>query len=263
MITNPATAAGGETTIVASTRSILIIAQRDLTRQVRHPGVLAAQAVQILFFVLVYGIGFGGMIAPIDGVAFSAYVYPGIIAIQVVTIGLSSGLTYAWDRDFGVLREMLVAPVPRICLPLGKVAATVTLMAAQSAAMLAVAPLLGLDLSAASFTAGILVYAGTAAVFSVIGLLLATTISSVQTLQAAIQMGMYPLLFLSGSVFNPGQVPAWLAVAMAANPMSYAVDLARHTLLAAATGHPVWLDLLVLGGLLTTAFAILRARVGS
>ncbi|BCJ44142.1 transport permease protein [Actinoplanes ianthinogenes] len=263
MVTTTAVAPAGEAALVTSARAILIIAQRDLFRQVRHPGVLAAQAVQILFFVLVYAVGFDGMIAPVDGVAFSAYVYPGIIAVQVVTVGISSGLTYAWDRDYGVLREMLVAPVPRICLPLGKVAATVALMAAQSAVMLAVAPLLDLPLSVLSFAAGVGVYAATAAVFSVIGLLLATVIASVQTLQAAVQMGMYPLLFLSGSVFNPDQVPSWLATAMAINPMTYAVDLARHALLATPSGLPVWLDLVVLGALLAIAGTVLRARVGS
>jgi ABC-2 type transport system permease protein len=262
MVTNTAVAPAG-TAPAASARAILIIAQRDLFRQVRHPGVLAAQAVQILFFILVYAVGFDGMIAPVDGVPFSAYVYPGIIAVQVVTVGISSGLTYAWDRDYGVLKEMLVAPVPRICLPLGKVAATLTLMAGQSAVMLAAAPLLGLDLSVLSFTAGVAVFAVTAAVFSVIGLLLATMIASVQTLQAAVQMGMYPLLFLSGSVFNPEQVPGWLAVAMAVNPMTYAVDLARHALLGTAGGCPVWLVVLVLAGLLATTGTALRARVGS
>ncbi|GIF13384.1 ABC transporter permease [Actinoplanes teichomyceticus] len=253
----------GETVPAGSARATRIIAQRDLCRQVRHPGALAAQAVQMLFFVLVYAVGFDGMIAPVDGVAFSAYVYPGIIAVQVVTAGIGSGLTYAWDRDHGVLREMLVAPVPRICLPLGKVAATVTLVATQTAAMLAVAPLLGLRLSAASFAAGVGGYAAAAAVFSVIGLLLATLIASARTLQATVQVGMYPLLFLSGSVFDPEQAPSWLAVAVAINPMTYAVDLARHALLATPSGHPVWVDVLVLGGLLAGAGAALRARVGS
>lgn len=190
--------------------AVAVIARRDVERQLRRPGVLASQLVQIGFFVLVYAIGIGGMVPQVDGVPFAAYAFPGIVLLQVVTVGVSSGLTYAWDRDFGVLREMLVAPVPRICLPAGKALGAVTVITAQSAAIVALGPLLGLRLTATSYLLAVACCAATAGVFSLLGLYLAMAISRVETLQAAIQLAMYPLLFLSGSVFAIDSAPSWL-----------------------------------------------------
>ncbi|GAA3137963.1 ABC transporter permease [Planomonospora alba] len=243
-------------------RAVGVIAHRDLLRQVKRPGMLLSQAVQLLFFVLVYAVGFNGMIGSVGSVPFSAYVLPGIIAIQVVSIGVASGQTYAWDREYGVLRELLVAPVPRICLPLGKIAAGAGMVTAQSAVMLAFSPLTGVSLTPGRFTAALGCYALAAVVFSVIGLCLATVIERVQTLQATVQLAMFPMLFLSGSVFSPQDAPDWLAWVMHLNPMTYAVDLARQALLGTGGLLPWWTDLCVLGAMLAAVLALLRIRSG-
>ncbi|GAA2978737.1 ABC transporter permease [Actinokineospora diospyrosa] len=243
-------------------RALGVVAARDLHRQARHPGVLVAQGVQVLFFLLVYAIGFDGMIGSVDGLPFSAYVYPGIVAIQVVTLGVSSGLTYAFDREYGMLREMLVAPVPRLCLPLGKVVATAVLAGGQAAVMLAFAPLLGLPLSLVGYLGGVLAFAVVCVVFGLAGVLLATLVPQVQTLQSVVQMAMYPLLFLSGSVFRPDAGPGWLSAVMRINPMTYATDAIRHLLIPGHGAFPLWLDLVVLAGLTAVLATVLRWKVG-
>lgn len=249
-------------TLASSVRATLVIAHRDLLRQARNPGALLSQAVQIVFFVLVFAVGFDRMIGTVEGVAFSAYVFPGIIAIQVVTLSVSAGLTYAMDREYGVLRELLVAPVPRICLPLGKVVATSALLAVQSVVMLLFAPLFGLSLTLVSFLAATLAFTATAAVFSVLGLFLAMVIRRVETLQSVVQLAMYPLLFLSGSVFRVQDVPNWLAAVIRLNPMTYSVDLARQTLFGGIGSPVMWLDCLVLLALAVTFGAGIRLRMG-
>lgn len=243
-------------------RAIGVIAHRDLLRQAKRPGVLISQGAQIFFFVLVYAVGFDGMIGSVGDAPFSAYVFPGIIAIQVVSIGVASGQTYAWDREYGVLRELLVAPVPPVCLPLGKVVAGAGTVTAQSTVMLAFAPLMGVDLTAGRFAAALGCYALAATVFSVIGLCLATVITRVQTLQATVQLAMFPMLFLSGSVFSPEDVPVWLGWIMHINPMTYAVDLARQTLLGGGGLLPRWVDLTALAAILAAAMTVLRLRSG-
>lgn len=249
----------------AALRGTLVVAHRDLLRQTRHLGTLVAQAAQILFFVLVYAVGFSSMVGSVAGVSFSAYVYPGIITIQVVTLGMNTGLTYAMDREFGVLREMLVAPVPRMCLPAGKIVASCVLLTVQSMLMLLPAPVLGLSLTPGRYLAGGAVFLVTAAAFSLIGLLLAVLVRRIETLQAAVQLAMYPLLFLSGSVFRPDAVPHWLSGAMQLNPMTYAVDLARHVLLRSGTAAgflPMGRDVLVLTGMVLACGFALRLRIG-
>ncbi|MEE1737280.1 ABC transporter permease [Streptomyces sp. BE147] len=254
--------AAGDAPLRVALRAIAVIAHRDLLRQAKRPGVLLSQAVQILFFVLVYAVGFNGMIGVVGSVSFSAYVFPGIIGIQVVSIGVASGQSYAWDREYGVLRELLVAPVPRICLPLGKVVAGAGMVTVQSMLMLAFSPLMGVPLTTARFVLAVGCYALAATVFSVIGLCLATVVKRVQTLQATVQLAMFPLLFLSGSVFSVQDVPGWLASVMYLNPMTYAVDLARQTLLGGGGVLPWLMDLGVLTGILVAVLALLRVRSG-
>lgn len=251
-----------ESTLRVSLRAIGVIAHRDLLRQVKKLGVLCSQAAQIFFFVLVYAVGFDGMVGSVGSMPFSAYVFPGIVAIQVVSIGIASGQSYAWDREYGVLRELLVAPVPRVCLPLGKVLAGAGMVTLQSALMLAFSPLMGIPLDAARYGAAVGCYALAAVVFSVIGLCLATLIKRVQTLQATVQMAMFPMLFLSGSVFAADDAPGWLGWIMRLNPMTYAVDLARQTLLGTGGALPWWVDLTALGGILVLVLTLLRIRSG-
>ncbi|SDC53728.1 ABC transporter permease [Actinokineospora iranica] len=245
-----------------SMRAIAVVASRDLHRQTRHPAALAAQAAQIVFFVLVYAVGFDGMIGTVGSVPFSTFVFPGIVAIQIVTVGVSSGLTYAFDREFGALREMLVAPVPRLCLPLGKVAASAVSAGAQSAVLLLFAPLLRVPLTLSTFAAAVLGYTLTGAVFGLAGIALATVVPQVTTLQSVVQMAMYPLLFLSGSVFRPESGPSWLAWAVWANPMTYAVDGIRQVLIDAPGSVPLWVDAGVVGGLALALVWFLGRRIG-
>lgn len=251
--------------LAAGLQGTVVVAHRDLLRQLRNPGILIAQAVQLVFFVLVYAVGFNSMVGSVGGTSFSAFVYPGIVSIQVVMIGMTSGLSYAMDRQFGVLREMQVAPVPRVCLPAGKIAATCLELTVQAMLMLLAAPLLGLRLTPGSYFAGVAVFAVTAALFGLIGLLLAASVKHVETLQGVVQLAMYPLLFLSGSVFRPDSVPRWLSMLMQVNPMTYAVDLARHELLRTGPSAgflPLGRDAAVMGGLVLVFGLALRLKVG-
>lgn len=246
-------------------RAVAVIAQRDLIRQLKHPGMLVTQAMQMLFVVVVFGVGFNAMIGPSGGLPFSAYVFPGIIAIQVVTVGINAGLGYAWDREFGVLREMLVAPVPKVCLPAGKVVATGVIVGVQAAAMLLASPLLQVPLTATGLLAGTAAYTLAGMVFAGIGLLLATSIKRIQTLQSSVALAMFPMLFLSGSVFRPEDIPGWLGGLIMINPMSYAVDLVRHVVLAGrqyAGLASAGVDLLMLLGIGLLAAVCIRWRVG-
>ncbi|MFG2445263.1 ABC transporter permease [Nocardia fluminea] len=259
----PTVAAGQERAVISFSRAVGVIAARDLRRQIRRPGLLISNVAQLLFFIVIYAVGFDAMVGNVGSVSFSAFILPGIIAIQAATVGISTGLSYAWDREFGVLREMTVAPVPRMCLPLGKVVSTGVVVGAQSLLLLLCAPVFGLSLSAAQLAVAELIYLGGSAVFSLLGLFLATTVRQMQTLQACVQMTMLPMLFLSGAVFQPTGVPAWLAMFILVNPMTYLVDLGRQVMLGTEFGLvSIGVDVLVLAGLALGFAASIRIRVG-
>ncbi|WP_223885302.1 ABC transporter permease [Nocardia colli] len=252
-----------ERSMISSARAVWVIANRDLQRQIRRPGLLISNAAQLLFFIAIYAVGFDAMVGSVGQVSFSAYILPGIIAIQVATVGVATGLSYAWDREFGVLREMTVAPVPRMCLPMGKVVSTGIVVGVQSLLLLLCAPIFGLSPTFAQIAIAAVIYLFGSAVFSLFGLFLATTLRQIQTLQASVQMAMLPMLFLSGSVFQPAGVPSWLSAVIRINPLTYLVDAGRQVLVGTEQALvPVAVDVLVLVSL-ALFFAIgIRVKIG-
>jgi ABC-2 type transport system permease protein len=254
-------------TLTDGRRAVAVVAQRELLRQLKQRSSLAAQALQMVFFLLVYAVGVASQVPTSGGLSFAAFVFPGIVAINVVTTGVSAGMTYAWDREYGFAREMFVAPVPRIAIPLGKALGVTVQATVQASVLLLAAPVVGVRLGAVSFLLGLVTAALVAAVFCLLGLLLACLVHRADVLQSMVQLLMYPLLFLSGSVFDPASAPTWLQTAMHLNPMSYAVDLLRQALLVSQPGVvPTVLsarqDLVLLLVLALGLFTGLRARVG-
>jgi ABC-2 type transport system permease protein len=227
-----------------------------------------SQLLQLVFFLLVYAIGFNRMVGSVDGVPFSGYVFPGILAIQTASGCISSGMSFAWDREFGFLREMLVAPVPRWSLALGKAAGSIVPCVVQGAVTMLLAPVAGVHIGLRGAVLGLAAVAVTAGTFCGVGLLAALLFRRVETLQQVVQLVMFPLLFLSGSVFRPDQVPTWLSTAIWFNPLSYAVDLLRQALITApGGGHlphlvPAGVDLAALAALTAVLAIGVRRRLG-
>ncbi len=258
---------GGGRGAGAALRGVEVIASRELVRQLGKPGLLVTQGVQVLFFVLVYAVGFGSMIGPSGGTSFRGYVFPGIIAIHIVATGMNAGMSYAWDREYGFMREMLVAPVPRWSVPLGKIAGTAVSITVQCAVLLACGPLLDVRLSVSRYLLGLAACAGIASLFCSFGLMFALVVRRLEVLQGVVQLSLFPMLFLSGSVFDPAQAPGWLGTAMWANPMTYAVDLLRAAVLRPAVGTgtalaPAWVDLVVLAAMAAVVASAIRLRSG-
>lgn len=241
------------------------VAQRELLRLRAQPSQLFSQALQLVFFLLVYAVGLGGMVSqPGTGISFAAFVFPGVIAIMAVTSGVSAGLTFAWDREFGFMREMMIAPAPRLALCAGKVLGVTAQAVTLGAVFLLTGPLFGVALSPASYFLSVLTIALVATTFCLVGLAAAVNFTKVETLQSTTQLLMYPMLFLSGSVFDPGHTNRWLNLGVHLNPMTYGVDLLRHTLLAGNFNAvaPVSVDLAVSFVVCALMTALIRMRIG-
>lgn len=204
---------------------------RDLLKQIRTPGTLVTQFVQIGFFIVLYGVGFSGMVGGVSQVSFLAFVYPGLIVIQIATVSLMAGLSLAWDRAFGFSRVMLVSPAPRCAIPLGKVGSTAVIAVVQAALMILAAPVLGIHVTPTGAVAALGAAALASAVFCLLGMFIAVKLRSIEVAQGVAQLAMFPMLFLSGSVFDPRSVPEWLMAVIALNPMTYGVALTRSSLL--------------------------------
>jgi ABC-2 type transport system permease protein len=229
-------------------RGTWVVAYRELLRFVNERSRIVSSLAFPLLFLVIFGAGFGkviGSLAP--GIDYIQFMYPGIVAQSVLTSSLFAGVSVVWDREFGFLREILVAPIGRGGIVLGKaIGATVTALL-QVAVMLVLAPVLGVDLSPAIVLGLVPVVAILALGLSGLGILIASFMTSQQGFQLVIQLLIFPLIFLAGVFFPVNNVPDWLQVVSKINPLTYGVDAIRQIFL----GSDVALGVTVLGHTMT------------
>jgi ABC-2 type transport system permease protein len=211
----------------------LMVWSREMIRYRRNRTRILSGLTQPVLFLFVMGYGMGGLVGTRGGFNFRQFVFPGIVAMTVVTTAMFSAISIVWDREFGFLREMLVAPVGRGALVLGKTAGGSTVAAAQGAIMLALAPLVGVRLTALLVVEVIGLEFVMAVAVTAFGVFVASRIQKMEAFQVVMQMLMMPMLFLSGALFPLNNLPAWLTVITRLNPMTYAVDPLRRVVFAA------------------------------
>ncbi len=188
-----------------------------------------------LFFLFIFGSGLGsrlGMLGP--GVNFSQFMFPGVIGMTVFMGSFMGGVSVVWDREFGFLKEVLVAPVSRTAVALGKTLGTATIAIIQGVLTLIFAPLIGVSLSALTVLALLPLMFLLAITMGAFGVLLATRIKSMQAFQVIVQMLMFPMMFLSGVFFPVEGLPAWMNFLVKINPATYGIAPIREVMLGEA-----------------------------
>ena len=162
------------------------------------------------------------------GFDFRTFMFPGIIAMTVLFTAVFSAVSIVWDREFGFLREILVAPVSRGAIILGKAFGGATVATVQGVIMLALAGFVHVPYNPVLMLTLIAEMALTAFMITSLGLMLASRITEVQAFQVVIQFFVMPMFFLSGAMFPLSKLPKWLAVLTRVDPLSYAVDPMRR-----------------------------------
>jgi ABC-2 type transport system permease protein len=207
---------------------------------------------QPLIFLVIFGAGFGNLIGSVaPGVDFIQFMYPGIIAMGVLTTSLFAGVSVVWDREFGFLRELLVAPLGRTGIVLGKAVGAAAIALLQVALMLLITPIVGVDIDAQTILLLVPVVFILSIALSGLGLLVASYMRSQQGFQLLIQLLIFPLIFLAGVFFPINQAPDWLQVISKFNPLTYGVDAIRQIFLGSGSGP--YLGVTVLGHTMTLA----------
>jgi ABC-2 type transport system permease protein len=221
-------------------RAVWVIAYREFLRFVQERSRLFSSFAMPLLFLVIFGAGFNRIIGSLTpGVDFIQFMYPGIIAMTVLMTSIFSGISVVWDREFGFLKEVLVAPLNRTGVVLGKVVGGSGVAIAQGLIMLALAPLLGVSLTPLMVLKLIPLLMVLSLTLSGLGILIASRMRSQQGFQLVMQLLIFPLIFLSGVFFPVNNVPQWLEVISKINPVSYGVDAIRQLFLggeAAAAG---------------------------
>jgi len=231
---------------------IYTIWYRDLLRFRRDKVRMVGAITFPLLFLVVFGSGLSGtmgMLAP--GVNFSKFIFPGIVGMTVLMTSFTAGISVVWDREFGFLREVLVAPISRVSVAAGKTLGGATIALIQGIVILLFAPIFGVTLSAGIVLKLLPVMFLVACTLSAMGILLASRIKSIEAHQVVMQFLLFPMIFLSGVFFPVNNLPSWMNILVKVNPATYGVDSIRQLVLGP---QPTTLfDLTVLGHTMSIA----------
>jgi ABC-2 type transport system permease protein len=228
---------------------------REMLRFWRSKSRIIGALATPLFFLVVLGAGFSSSFQLRGGGTFNkSYLAPGLIGMAVLFSSLMGGVSIIWDREFGFLKEILIAPVSRFFVALGKAVGGVTTAMIQGILIMIIAWLIGVEyVSIPGVLASIVVMFISGIGFIGLGIALASIIDSHEGYQMVMSFLTMPLVLLSGAFFPISNLPEWLLVFVYANPLTYGVEAIRWCLLG-NSAIPVSLSIIVL---LLFAFAMI------
>lgn len=220
---------------------------REMIRFSRSKSRIIGALVTPLFFLIILGTGFSSAFQVKGGGTFDkSYLAPGLIGMSVLFASLMGGVSIIWDREFGFLKEILIAPVSRFFVSLGKAIGGVTTAMIQGILIMIIARLIGVQyVSFWGVLAGICVMFISGIGFIGLGIAIASKIESHEGFQMVMSFLTMPLVLLSGAFFPITNLPGWLKILVYANPLTYGVEALRYFLLGKST-ISIWLSIAVL-----------------
>ncbi|ABZ84592.1 daunorubicin resistance transmembrane protein, putative [Heliomicrobium modesticaldum Ice1] len=214
-------------------KTIYVIWRRELLRFIREKSQWAGMILQPTFYLTFVGTGIAASmrfrIAPEGAdVSYMTFIYPGIIAMSVLFTAMSSGISIIWDREFGFLKEILVAPVPRWAISVGKALGIGTIVCFQGVVLLCLSPLAGVPITIGKALLVLPVCALIGFSIGLLGLSIAGRMESMQGFQLISNFLTMPMFFLSGAMYPMQSAPSWLQWLMRVDPLTYGVDALRN-----------------------------------
>ncbi len=204
--------------------TIYILWLRQLKRYFRSRSRIIGSVAQPLLFLVALGFGFGPIYAKAGGGNYINFLAPGIIAMSVLFTAIFSGIEIIWDRQFGFLKETLVAPVSRINIMLGRTLGGATVACFQGVLVFLAAMLIGFRPSGGLLWLGFIFMALIALLFTALGTAIASILEDMQGFQLIMNFLVMPIFFLSGALFPLDGLPKSLVLVASFDPLSYGVD---------------------------------------
>lgn len=233
--------------------------ERDIIRFLRMRTRLYGSLVRSLVWFFALGLGLRHSYVPLEGIDYMQFILPGIIAMSIIFSAIQSAISIVWDREFGFLKEILVAPVPRATVVFGKALGGATTATLQGVVVLLMAPLANINLTIISVIMALGAMFLTALCMSSLGIVIAARLTDFESFSSLQNFITMPMFLLSGAIFPMSGLPGWFHNILLANPLTYGVDMIRGAL-TGLYNHTVLTDALVLAAL-TTLFLTLSIRL--
>jgi ABC-2 type transport system permease protein len=210
--------------------AIWALTWRDLKRFSRDRSQILGALARPLLWLLFMGKGLRSSVPQVAGVDYQHFVFAGAIAMSVLFSGMFQSITIIWDREFGFLKEVLVAPISRASIVIGKTLSGAAVTLVQGVLAVLFAPLVSIHLGVGELAALVGVIALLSIAITSLGVVIATRMQTFEGFGVISNFVVLPLYFLSGGVFPIEHLPRWMAILVRANPVTYAVDLMRHAI---------------------------------
>ncbi|HEY2428519.1 MAG TPA: ABC transporter permease [Acidimicrobiales bacterium] len=219
--------AGG--TFADDLRAMRMVWKRELIRFFRNRIRIVTSLMQPILFLFVLGSGLGGITEGVTGhFNFKTFMFPGVLSMAVLFTAIFSAISIVWDREFGFLREMLVAPVSRSSIVVGKCLGGATVATFQGLVMLCLAGAVKVPYDPGLLLVLVLELLLVAVALTSFGVMAASRIEQVESFQVVMQFFVLPMFFLSGAVFPLAKLPTWLRALTVIDPLTYGVDPMRR-----------------------------------
>ncbi|MCX6813204.1 MAG: ABC transporter permease [Candidatus Azambacteria bacterium] len=230
-------------------KKIYILWLRQIKRYLRSKSRIVGSLAQPLLFLLAMGYGFGAVFQQAGQGNYISFLVPGIIGMSIIFTAIFSGIEIIWDRQFGFLKEIMVAPMSRLNIMIGRTLGGATVATMQGLIVLTISLLFGFHpYSWASILPTIFVMFLVALLFTSLGTMVASLLDDMQGFQLIMNFLIMPLFFLSGALFPLQGLPKALSIIAGIDPLSYGIDALRILLI--GTGHyGLGTDIVVLGAI--------------
>lgn len=213
---------------------------RNMKRYIRSKSRIIGSISMPLFFLLFLGFGLNSVVQlPGLGGNYIVFLVPGMVAMSVMFTSVFSGIQIIWDKQFGFLKETLVAPVSRLEIMLGQTAGGATTAVLQGFMILVVSLFIGLHVSdAAGFLLALLFMVLIGISFTAFGIAIASRMEDMTGFQLIMNFVIFPIFGLSGALFPISSLPAWIVPVTLLDPLSYGVEGIRYGLTGVSQINP-------------------------
>ena len=235
---------------VIQARPIYVICLREFKKFFREKSRLLGTLARPVLWLFVVGNGMNSLIRPQVGFSYLQFIFPGMIGMTILFSSIFSSISIVWDREFGFMKEMLVAPISRLSIVIGKAISGTLISVAQAIIIMLLIPFLGIHLTLLQFVELVAVSLLVSFCITSLGILIAARLSSFDGFNIIMNFLVMPMLFLSGAMYPVTSMPPALRHLTQINPLTYGIDAFKHILLRNATPplgpeFPLSLDLAV------------------
>jgi ABC-2 type transport system permease protein len=231
--------------------AVYVIVARELKKFVRERSRFFSTIARPLLWLLLVGGGMSRLVPRGDGVSYMQFIYPGILGMTILFSSIFSSISIIWDKEFGFMKEILVAPVSRFSIVVGKATSGMVLSTVQAVIILALFPFIGLKLGIFQIIQIVLICAVLAFALSALGILIATFYDSYESFSVIMNFIVMPMFFLSGAMYPVKLLPPILKFFAKINPLTFGIDAIKNVMFPFEKGNmspdfPLSLDLSVI-----------------